>query len=54
MRPGVASLFAVADDAFFRGRKAAAVLKHGVVSRYVLPFATKVGTTSMHRAVLRR
>jgi three-Cys-motif partner protein len=52
MRPGVASLFAVADDAFFRGRKAAAVLKNGVASRYVLPFATKVGTTSVDNRVV--
>jgi len=52
MRPGVASLFAVAEDAFFRGRKAAAALKHGVVSRYVLPFATKVGITSVDNRVV--
>jgi three-Cys-motif partner protein len=42
----------VADDAFFRARKAAAVLKHGVVSRYVLPFATKVGSTSVGNRVV--
>ena len=42
----------MADDAFFRGRKAAAVLKHGVVSRYILPFATKVGSTSVGNRVV--
>jgi three-Cys-motif partner protein len=39
-------LAAVSDDEFFTAKKAAAVLKHGILSRYVLPFATKTGSTS--------
>jgi three-Cys-motif partner protein len=51
--PAHGILSGVADEAFFRARKAAAVLKHGVLSRYVLPFATKVGSTSEgHRVVV--
>ena len=34
------------DEVFFSEKKAAAVLKHGILSRYVLPFATKVASRS--------
>lgn len=36
----------MADTAFFRRKKAAAVLKHGVLTRYARPFVAKVGSTS--------
>lgn len=34
------------ETTFFVSKKAAAVLKHGVLKQYVLPFASKVGSTS--------
>jgi len=36
----------MSDEEFFVAKKAAAVLKHGILSRYVLPFATKTGSRS--------
>jgi three-Cys-motif partner protein len=36
----------VSSDRFFVVKKAAAVLKHGILSRYMVVFATKVGSTS--------
>lgn len=43
----------MADTEFFRAKKAAAVLKHGLLSRYVVPFATKTGSTAAgHRVVV--
>ena len=34
------------DGGYFGGRKAAAVLKHGILSRYLPVYATKTGTYS--------
>jgi three-Cys-motif partner protein len=42
----------VADDEFFVAKKAAAVLKHGILQRYVLPFAMKVTSTSTDKRVV--
>ncbi|MEO7261604.1 MAG: three-Cys-motif partner protein TcmP [Jatrophihabitantaceae bacterium] len=36
----------MADDEFFVAKRAAAVLKHGILQRYVLPFAMKVTSTA--------
>jgi three-Cys-motif partner protein len=38
---------------FFRSKRAAAVLKHAILSRYVVPFASKTGSSSPgHRVVI--
>ena len=37
----------VANEKFFHQRKAAAILKHGILSRYLRPFAMKTGSTSI-------
>jgi three-Cys-motif partner protein len=42
----------MSDSGFFSERKAAAVLKHGVLSRYVTVFAAKTGSTSTGSRVL--
>lgn len=34
------------SDEFFREKKAAAVLKHGILGRYLVPFAMKTGSTA--------
>lgn len=40
-------------DPFFVSKEAAAVLKHGILNRYLTPFVSKVGSTSAnHRVVL--
>lgn len=40
-------------DPFFVSKQAAAVLKHGILSRYLVPFVAKVGSTSPgHRVAL--
>jgi three-Cys-motif partner protein len=44
---------AVDTQPFFRSRRAAAVLKHAILSGYVVPFASKTGSSSVgHRVVL--
>jgi three-Cys-motif partner protein len=44
---------AVDTQRFFRSRRAAAVLKHAILSGYVVPFASKTGSSSAgHRVVL--
>jgi hypothetical protein len=42
----------VADNEFFGEKRAAAVLKHGLLSRYVPIFATKVGSQSKDSRVV--
>lgn len=40
-------------DPFFVSKSAAAVLKHGILNRYLTPFVSKVGSTSTgHRVAL--
>lgn len=39
-------------DPFFISKNAAAVLKHGILSRYIVPFASKVGSTSEGKRVV--
>lgn len=37
---------------FFRQKRAAAIFKHGVLQRYVVPWAMKTGSTSTHHRVV--
>ncbi|QJY44812.1 three-Cys-motif partner protein TcmP [Pseudonocardia broussonetiae] len=37
---------------FFRSRRAAAVLKHAILAKYVVPFASKTGSTSTGKRVV--
>jgi len=44
---------APSGDPFFVSKQAAAVLKHGILSRYLVPFVAKVGSTSRgHKVAL--
>jgi hypothetical protein len=46
------SLQATGDGGFFGERTAAAVLKHGILSRHLPVYATKTGTYSRDRMVV--
>jgi three-Cys-motif partner protein len=49
----LAAAGAVNTQRFFRSRRAAAVLKHAILTGYVVPFASKTGSRSVgHRVVL--
>jgi len=37
----------MSDEEFFSQKRASAVFKHGILSRYVLPFATKTSSTAV-------
>lgn len=37
---------------FFRSKRAAAVLKHAILGKYVVPFAAKTGSTSTGKRVV--
>ncbi|MDX3657949.1 three-Cys-motif partner protein TcmP [Streptomyces sp. ID05-26A] len=39
-------------DPFFVSKQAAAVLKHGILSRYIVPFTMKVGSTAENKRVV--
>jgi three-Cys-motif partner protein len=45
-------LWSASSEAVFRKEKAAAVLKHGILSRYIVPFAAKTGSTSKDSRVV--
>lgn len=40
------------DQEFFHGKKAAAVLKHGILTRYIPPFVEKTGSTAAQGRVV--